>query len=240
MIGGIEETSASFEARYAPRSYPTRLVEAEKRGTKIKKKLDVDPVEAETARLIFKLYLYGDGNSGALGVKEVVKWLNRNGYRTRRGETFGVASVHKILTNTVYIGQWKFNKTSSRTRQRKPDEEVVTIPVPSLIDPQLFEQVQRQRHARSPRVVAPRVTTGPILLTGLAVCATCRGGMTLRTGTSQNGVIQATTPVRHVPAKARAPVRVDRSEWTSWTGLSPSNSWSSCSNPSGSLPSWPR
>ena len=46
------------------------------------------------------------------------------------GESFGVASVHKILTNTVYIGQWKFNKTSSRTRQRKPDEEVVTIPVP--------------------------------------------------------------------------------------------------------------
>ena len=78
----------------APLGY--KLVEAEKRGTKIKKKLDVDPVEAETVRLIFKLYLHGDGNSGALGVKEVVKWLNRNGYRTRRGETFGVASVHKI------------------------------------------------------------------------------------------------------------------------------------------------
>ncbi len=27
MIGGIEETSASFEARYAPRSYPTRTAE---------------------------------------------------------------------------------------------------------------------------------------------------------------------------------------------------------------------
>src|SRR5215469_6712098 len=27
MIGGIEETSASFEARSAPRSYPTRLCE---------------------------------------------------------------------------------------------------------------------------------------------------------------------------------------------------------------------
>ena len=38
-------------------------------------------------------------------------------------------------------------------------------------------------------MVAPRVTTGPILLTGLAICATCQGGMTLRTGTSQNGVI---------------------------------------------------
>ena len=42
---------------------------------------------------------------------------------------------------------------------------------------------------RSPRVVAPRVTTGPILLTDLAVRATCRGGMTLRTGTSQSGVV---------------------------------------------------
>jgi site-specific DNA recombinase len=166
-----------------------RLVEAEKRGTKIKKKLDINPVEAETVGLIYNLYLHGDGTLGALGVKEVVKWLNRNGYRTRRGEGFGVASVHKILTNTVYVGQWKFNKTSSRTRQRKPDDEVITIPVPALIDPHVFEQVQRQLHARSPGVVAPRVTTGPILLTGLAVCANCQGAMTLRTGTSQNGVV---------------------------------------------------
>ena len=29
MIGGIEETSASFEARSAPRSYPTATSEAE-------------------------------------------------------------------------------------------------------------------------------------------------------------------------------------------------------------------
>ena len=80
----------------APLGY--KVVEAEKRGTKIKKKLDVDPVEAETVRLMFKLYLHGDGSSGALGVKEVVKWLNANGYRSRRGNTFGVGNVHKILT----------------------------------------------------------------------------------------------------------------------------------------------
>src|SRR5258705_1022600 len=93
----------------APLGY--KLIEAEKRGTKIKKKLEVDPVEAETVRLIFNLYLHGDGTSGALGIKGVVKWLNRNGHRTRRVESFGVASVHKILTNTFYIGQWKFNQT---------------------------------------------------------------------------------------------------------------------------------
>src|ERR1700719_1890733 len=164
-----------------------RLIEAEKRGAKIKKKLEVDPVEAETVRLIFKLYLLGDGNSGALGVKEIVKWLNGRGQRTRRGKSFGVGQLHKLLTNTVYIGRWKFNQTSSKTRMRKADEEVVEIPVPAIIELDTFGQVQRQLHARSPKRQAPRVTTGPILLTGLAVCATCRGGMMLRTGTSKGG-----------------------------------------------------
>jgi site-specific DNA recombinase len=164
-----------------------RLIEAEKRGAKIKKKLEVDPVEAETVRLIFKLYLLGDGNSGALGVKEIVKWLNGRGHRTRRGKSFGVGQLHKLLTNTVYIGRWKFNQTSSKTRRRKADEEVVEIPVPAIIELDTFGQVQRQLHARSPKRQAPRVTTGPILLTGLAVCATCRGGMMLRTGTSKGG-----------------------------------------------------
>src|SRR4029077_14320345 len=116
----------------APLGY--RLVEAEKRGTKIKKKLDVDPVEAETVRLVFKLYLYGDGQSGALGIKEIVKWLNARGYRTRRGKTFGVGSIHKLLTNTVYIGSWRFNQTSAKTRQRKPADEIIEVSVPATID----------------------------------------------------------------------------------------------------------
>jgi site-specific DNA recombinase len=171
----------------APLGY--RLVEAEKRGTRVKKKLDIDPVEAETVRLIFELYLHGDGKSGALGVKEIVKWLNARGYRTRRGKTFGVGSLHKLLTNTVYVGRWKFNQASSRTGERKPDEEVVEIPVPAVISPDVFEHVQRQLHARNPKVSPPRVTTGPILLTGLAVCASCGGAMTLRTGTSKSGRI---------------------------------------------------
>src|SRR6516162_265144 len=116
-----------------------KLIEAEKRGAKIKKKLEADPVEAETVRLIFKLYLLGDGSSGALGVKEVVKWLNARGYRTRRGNTFGVGQIHKLLTNTVYIGRWKVNQVSSKTGERKAENEVVEIPVPTIIEPDTFE-----------------------------------------------------------------------------------------------------
>ena len=45
--------------------------------------------------------------------------------------------------------------------------------------------------ANNPKVTAPRVVTGPILLTGLAKCAHCGGGMTQRTGTSSTGLVYA-------------------------------------------------
>lgn len=54
--------------------------------------------------------------------------------------------------------------------------------VPAIIDAAVFDAVQAQLRARNPKVLPPRVVTGPILLTGLATCASCRGGMTLRTG----------------------------------------------------------
>src|SRR5262249_7297283 len=46
--------------------------------------------------------------------------------------------------------------SSSKTRTRKVNDDVVEIPVPAIIDPQLFEQVQRQLRSRSPRVAPPR------------------------------------------------------------------------------------
>jgi len=63
----------------------------------------------------------------------------------------------------------------------------------------------RQLHARIPNVAAPRVTTGPFLLTGLAVCAACNGEMTLRTGTSKIGAVLHTAKADDdfVSAKSR-------------------------------------
>jgi site-specific DNA recombinase len=203
-----------------------RLVEVEKRGAKVKKTLAVDPVEAEIIRLIYRLYLFGDGTSGGMGVKGVVKWLNRNGHRTRRGQTFGVGPAHKILTNTVYIGQWKFNQASSRTGERKPAEEIVIVNVPAIIEPDVFELVQRQLHGRSPHVVAPRMTTGPILLSGVAVCATCGGGMTLRTGTSRGGKVYRYYTCSTQASKGKTACRDAPSAWASSTIWS-STIWSS-------------
>lgn len=166
-----------------------RTEEVEKRGARVKKRLEVDAVEAELVRLIFKLYLQGDGKSGPLGVKEVVKRLNQQGYRTKRNARFGVGTLHGILTNTVYIGQWVFNKRCSKTLQAKPSSEHIIVEVPPIIERTTFNAVQDTLKAKNPKTTPPRVTTGPILLTGLAVCASCEGAMTLRTGTSKNGKV---------------------------------------------------
>ncbi|MFL1875830.1 recombinase family protein [Hansschlegelia beijingensis] len=176
-----------YNGSRAPLGYTTE--EVEKRGARTKKRLVVDPVEAELVRLMFRLYRLGDGRSGPLGIKALTCWLNERGYRTRLGARFGIATVHGILTNRVYIGEWVFNRTESKTQREKPKSEQVPIEVPAIIDRAEFEAVAETLKARNPKVTPPRVVTGPILLTGLATCGRCGGLMTLRTGTSRSGQV---------------------------------------------------
>src|ERR1700684_759010 len=53
-----------------------RVVAAEQRGAKVKKKLEIDPLHADTVRLIYRFALEGDGTSGPLGVKSITNYLN--------------------------------------------------------------------------------------------------------------------------------------------------------------------
>ncbi|MCJ2055101.1 recombinase family protein [Methylobacterium sp. J-048] len=110
-------------------------------------------------------------------------------YRTRSGARFGIATVHGILTNRVYVGEWVFNRRCSRTLMEKPKAEQIPITVPAIIALSEFEAVQATLKAHNPRTTPARVVTGPILLTGLATCTTGNGPMTLRTGTSKSGQV---------------------------------------------------
>jgi site-specific DNA recombinase len=164
-----------------------RIVEAERRGQKIKKKLALDPVDAETVRLIYRLYLEGDETTGPLGVKDTTSWLNQRGHRTRRGSTFGVGPVHNILTNACYsTGLWPYGKRDSRNGGQHDPSDVTMIPVPVLIDITTAQRVMEKLAQNNPRTTPPRVVNGPSLLTGIAVCASCGAGMT-RTGTNRRG-----------------------------------------------------
>ncbi len=158
-----------------------RVVAAEQRGAKVKKKLEVDPLHADTVRLIYRLALEGDGTSGQMGVKNITAHLNRQRIFTRDGGRWGIGQVHRILTRATYIGRHEFNKRS-KSKELKPVSEVIAVEVPPLIDQATFDAVQTHLRARNPKVTPARVVSGPTLLTGICFCADCGGAMTLRTG----------------------------------------------------------
>ncbi|MDU6668024.1 MAG: recombinase family protein [Bradyrhizobium sp.] len=158
-----------------------RVVAAEQRGAKTKKKLEIDPLHAETVRLIYRLALHGDGDHGQMGVKNIVSHLNRNRIFTRDGGRWGIGQVHRILTRRTYMGEHEFNKRS-KSKELKPISEIVVVPVPPIIDRETFDAVQALLKARHPAVTPSAVISGPTLLTGLIHCAKCGGAMTIRTG----------------------------------------------------------
>ena len=158
-----------------------RVVAAEQRGAKVKKKLEIDPLHVDTVRLIYRLALEGDGTSGPMGVKNIAAHLNQQRIFTRDGGRWGIGQVHRILTRATYVGRHEFNKRS-KSKELKPVSEVIAVAVPPLIDQATFDAVQAHLRARNPKVTPARVVSGPTLLTGICFCADCGGAMTLRTG----------------------------------------------------------
>ncbi|HDZ74965.1 MAG TPA: recombinase family protein [Aurantimonas coralicida] len=165
-----------------PYGYKTEI--ADRRGKKDKKRLAVDEIEAPVVELIFRLAEEGDQRSGPMGVKSIAEYLNTRGYRTRRGNLWHVGPLHGLLTNTVYQGEYTYNAVDSNTRIKRPKEDHIVVACPAIIAPRRFAAVQASLRSRNPKLSAPRVVTGPILLTGLLQCAKCGGAMTMRTGKS--------------------------------------------------------
>ena len=162
-----------------------KVLVAERRGDKDKKVLAVDETEAPLVRRIFSLYLEGDGGTGPIGIKKIATWLNGRGY-SYRGKPFHVSNVDAVLRRTSYAGTHYFNRTNSRTGERRSRDQWVPMEVPPIIDEQSFQAVQARLAERNPRRTPPRVVSGPTLLTGLARCGcqNCQGALTIRTGKS--------------------------------------------------------
>ena len=84
-------------------------------------KLIINETEAETVRLMFQMYM--DGN----GIFKICKYLNTKNIPSRTGKLWSETPLHKIFTNTIYIGKRKYKNT--------------IIELPSIIDDELFEGV---------------------------------------------------------------------------------------------------
>ncbi|WP_159008420.1 recombinase family protein [Bradyrhizobium sp. S69] len=170
-----------FNGSSPPYGHKTEVVAVLRK--KEKKKLVLDDKEAAIVRLIFRLCLGQQDGLGELGIKAIASYLNKNGYR-RRGHLFYTASIERILKSETCIGIRYFNRVDSRTRKPRPRSEWIEIKVPAIIDRDTFAAAQRTLKRRRPSETPARITNGPTLLAGLAVCGRCGAGMQLRTGKS--------------------------------------------------------
>ncbi|HYD29496.1 MAG TPA: recombinase family protein [Azospirillaceae bacterium] len=155
----------------------------EQRGEKQKKVLEINPAEAAAVRTMFAWVLRGEPGQAPMGIKMIAATLNSRGI-SLRGRPFSVGLVHRLLTRESYVGRHYFNMVNSRTRERKPASEWISLPVPPIVSEEDFAKVGAILSARNPRVTPPRVVSGTTLLTGLATCGWCGGGLTIRTGKS--------------------------------------------------------
>jgi site-specific DNA recombinase len=132
-----------------------RVVAAEQRVAKVKKKLEIDPLHADTVRLIYRLALEGDGTSGPMGVKTITTTLNARRIFTCDGGRWGIGQIHRILTRKTYIGQHEFNKRG-KTKELKPAAEVIPVEVPPLIEQASFNAAGASQIAQSQGLARPR------------------------------------------------------------------------------------
>ncbi|NOX95433.1 MAG: recombinase family protein, partial [Alphaproteobacteria bacterium] len=179
---GMKENARQGFWNGAKPPYGYKAVAAEKRGDKIKKKLALDPLAAETVKLISDMFLKGDGECGPLGVKNIASWLNARGYKTPTGKVFYTSRVHAILTNETYTGNAWFNRKNASTGETRPRDQWVGFSVPIIISTETFHRVQMMLSDRRPTKTPPRLSTSNVLLSGLVLCEACGKPLMMTTG----------------------------------------------------------
>ncbi len=141
--------------------------------------LKVNENEANTVRKIFKLYSEGNG------YKAIVNKINKEGYKTKRGNEFAVNTVKTILQNPVYIGKIRFNVRQdwSKKRRKNINENPILVEGQheAIIDVETWNKVQVILKERSKK--HNKVYDSEQPLTGILRCPVCGAGMTISRST---------------------------------------------------------
>ena len=129
---------------------------------------EIDPDTAPIVRRIFTEYQEGKPQA------EIVEDLNRDGFRTSRGQLFNKNSLYRIISNEKYTGMYRYKDIE--------DPEGI----PPIISRELFESVnkmaKRRQYKKRRQDPADR-----FLLTGKLFCGHCGHPMTGESARSKNG-----------------------------------------------------
>jgi site-specific DNA recombinase len=146
--------------------------------------LEVVPEEAAIVKLAFELY------ERTLSVALTAQRLNARGLtlRTRvaedgtnRSRPFNKNAVHRLLRNPLYVGKVRHN------------DDLFLGEHEPIIDPDVFERVQRTLDLRAAGAGTRRPRRSESLLTGLLRCLPCDAAMSTSTPTTTRSSATATT-----------------------------------------------
>ena len=136
---------------------------------------EINETEAEAVRLIYNRAVEG------VGYSEIITELNRLGYKTGAGKTFGKNSLTEILRNEKYIGVYIFNRTISKNsdgkrnnHKSKINDDMIRIPggMPAIVDELTFNRVAEIIKNRSHTAPAKHAKE-LYMLTGKIFCGEC-------------------------------------------------------------------
>ena len=182
-LRGMKENARRgyFNGSTPPFGYRVNVISE---GDKDRRVLVPDEQEVETVRRIFSLYVDGlDGQR--VGVKRITQILNAEGRFSRKGKLWTKQRVQERLADTVYRGEFYFNRKDGRSGQLKPRSDWILVAVPPIVDEEVFDRAVKIREQNLPSSQKPpSVTSSPLLLTGVFFCDKCGARMQLETAKS--------------------------------------------------------
>lgn len=138
-------------------------------------KYEIDPKTAPIVKKIFEDYVMGKP------LQTIANELNESGFKTIKGNEFGVNSLANILHNRAYIGEYKWGK------------HIIKGGMPRIISDELFVEAEKvlTKNRRGGTASARKLEKADVdfWLTSHIYCGECGAPLHGISGTSKNGTV---------------------------------------------------
>ena len=138
-----------------------------------KSSLEIVPEEAVVVRRIYSYYVTGRG------FRSIANQLNKEGARTKKGNTFSPDSIREIIINPVYTGLVRYNRFEGWSEKRRRGKNSQPIIAEgrheAIIDRATWDKAMAifKGKSKAPK----RIHSGENVLSGLLRCPECGAPM---------------------------------------------------------------
>ena len=181
-------TENALKCKYNGSHVPFGFVIDENRNYQINETLA--PIVLE----IYERYASGEA------IKSIIDDLNARGLKTSKGAKFGNNSIHSILTNRMYMGEYHFG------------EIIIPNGIPAMVSEELFNRVA-ERKKKNQHASAHNKGKERYILSTKLFCGKCMTMMVGESGQKKNGNIYRYYKCASAKRKKGCDKKAVRKEW---------------------------